>query len=94
MQEYRLLVNEGKLIKTEKYTRIFCMCIAAPGKVVSIVSKMVKVSYPGGIENKAMIADVVPKVGDNVLVQMGVVLRILSKEEADASKRAWSETTS
>jgi len=70
------------------------MCIAAPGKIESIVNGMVKVSYPGGIENKAMIADVIPKVGDYVLVQMGIVLRILSKEEVKSSKSAWSETTS
>jgi hydrogenase assembly chaperone HypC/HupF len=70
------------------------MCIAAPGKVISIVNKMAKISYPGGIENKAMVMEVVPKVGDYVLVQMGIVLRILSKEEVRASRSAWSETTS
>lgn len=67
------------------------MCIAAPGQVTAIVDKMAAITYFGVEERKAMIAEVVPSVGDYVLVQMGIILKILSKKEAQESLKAWKE---
>ena len=67
------------------------MCIAAPGQVTAIADKMASITYFKAEERKALIAEVVPKVGDYVLVQMGIVIKILSKKEAQESLKAWKE---
>ena len=67
------------------------MCIAAPGQITAIVDKMASITYFGAEERKAMVAEVVPKVDDYVLVQMGIIIKILSKKEATESLRAWKE---
>lgn len=64
------------------------MCIAAPGKVTTITSKTATVSY-GAVEHPAMIMDVVPKTGDYVLVQMGIIVKVLSEEERTSAENAW-----
>jgi len=67
------------------------MCIAAPGKVISIKNNVASILYPGVRGRTAIIANIVPKIGDYVLVQMGIVIKILSPEEAKQSMDAWSE---
>ncbi|MFC1653836.1 HypC/HybG/HupF family hydrogenase formation chaperone [Patescibacteria group bacterium] len=68
------------------------MCIAAPGKIISIENKIAQVSYPGNIINQAMIIDIPAKIDDYVLVQMGIVIKVLPKEQALASQKAWEES--
>lgn len=65
------------------------MCIAAPGKVTKVEGKKAYVKYPGGEERQAFISDIKPKVGDSVLVQMGIILEIVSASKARYAAKAW-----
>ncbi len=57
------------------------MCIAAPGKVVSINGKTATVDYLGE-KRKAIIEDVKVKKGDYVLVSTGLVVQKMSEKDA------------
>ncbi len=66
------------------------MCLAIPGKVIRVTDKQVEVAYPS--ENRLVfLSGDKPKVGDYVLVQMGIVVKILTPEEAKKSLSAWKE---
>ena len=65
------------------------MCLAIPGKIIKIDGRQATVKYPQVIR-KAVIGDVVPRVGDYVMVQMGIIIQILSKEDAKISMSAWA----
>ena len=64
------------------------MCIAAPGKIKKIEGQKVYVEYPGEVR-PALAGGEPVKVGDFVLVQMGIVIQILSPEEAAEANKAW-----
>lgn len=53
------------------------MCLAIPGKVVKITGRKAWVRYPN-TTRRAMIAEKNVRVGDTVLVQMGLVISILN----------------
>lgn len=64
------------------------MCLAIPGKVSKIEGKRVWVQYP--LEVREVLAgDEKVKLGDSVLVQMGIIIKILSEGEAKAAHDAW-----
>lgn len=64
------------------------MCIAAPGQVTKIEGRKATVKYPG--ESRfALIGDEAVKEGDFVMVQMGIVVKVLSSKEAKATLTAW-----
>jgi hydrogenase expression/formation protein HypC len=65
------------------------MCLAIPGKVIKVDGRQATVKYPQVIR-KALVGDVTPKVGDYVLVQMGIIIRILSEKDAKISMQAWA----
>lgn len=67
------------------------MCIAAPGKVIKIEGKKAIVEYPN-TRQPALIGDEKIKTGDYVLVQMGIIIHVLSKEEAKNSESAWDKS--
>jgi len=60
------------------------MCLAIPGKVKKIIGRKAIVKYPDQ-ERPALIGEEGVKVGDFVLVQMGIIIKILPKNEADSS---------
>jgi len=64
------------------------MCLAIPGKVIKIKDRMAWVKYPG-VENKAMIGEKDIKIGDMVMVQMGIITKKLSQEEAEKMLKGW-----
>jgi hydrogenase expression/formation protein HypC len=64
------------------------MCLAIPGKIIKIEGRKASIQYPGETRF-ALLGDEPVKVGDAVLVQMGIVIKILSAAEAAASKKAW-----
>lgn len=66
------------------------MCLAIPGEVIKIEGRKVWVKYPG-ITNVAMVVDDEIKVGDMVMVQMGIVVRKLSKKQAKEMRAGWEE---
>lgn len=64
------------------------MCLAIPGKVKKILGKKVLIEYPN-IEREAFLGDADVNIGDYVLVQMGVVSRVLTEENALEMQKAW-----
>ncbi len=66
------------------------MCIAFPGKIISLSGKKAVVQYPHE-SREVLVSDQNAKVGDWVLVQMGIVVKILTDEETQSSQDAWNE---
>ncbi len=64
------------------------MCLAIPGKVIKVEGRKATIEYPGETRT-AFVVDVPVKVSDNVLVQMGIVIKVLSPTEAKVAQRAW-----
>ncbi|MFC1755866.1 HypC/HybG/HupF family hydrogenase formation chaperone [Patescibacteria group bacterium] len=68
------------------------MCLAIPGKIKEIKGKKVVMEYPGQVR-EAFLGEENVKVGDYVLVQMGVASRVISKEDALEMQKAWGITS-
>ncbi|OGH10475.1 MAG: hypothetical protein A2857_00710 [Candidatus Levybacteria bacterium RIFCSPHIGHO2_01_FULL_36_15] len=64
------------------------MCLAIPGKITKIEGHKVLVEYPGQTR-QALVGNEPVKVGDYVLVQMGIVIKILTPSEAKEAQLAW-----
>jgi len=64
------------------------MCLAFPGKVIKIEGQKVTVQYPQEVREVLLGGEKV-KVGDYVLVQMGVVVKSLTAKEYKVSSEAW-----
>lgn len=64
------------------------MCLAFPGKIKKIEGHKVLVEYPGQTR-QALVGDEPVEVGNFVMVQMGIVVKVLSKEEAKEALKAW-----
>ncbi len=64
------------------------MCLALPGEVIKIEGMEIFVKYPDETR-KALSGGVNVGVGDYVLVQMGVVIKKLSPEEAEIASNSW-----
>jgi len=64
------------------------MCLAIPGKIIKISGGKATVKYPGETRD-VMLGGEEVKVGDHVLVQMGIVIQKMSKKEARDSLAAW-----
>lgn len=64
------------------------MCLAIPGKVKEINGRQALVKYPGEAR-KVLVGDDSIKVGDYVLVQMGIIVKTISKKERDVATSAW-----
>ncbi|MBU4099048.1 HypC/HybG/HupF family hydrogenase formation chaperone [Patescibacteria group bacterium] len=67
------------------------MCLAFPGKIKKIEGKKVLLDYPED-RHYALIGDEKVKVGDYVMVQMGIIVKILSQDEAKETFKAWNLT--
>lgn len=65
------------------------MCLAVPGRVKKIEKGKAFVDY-GSEVRQALVGDEPVKVGDYVMVQMGIVVKILSTKEAKSSIDAWN----
>lgn len=68
------------------------MCLAYPGTVVGIEGKSVNVAYPNEIKKVLLGIDSV-KIGDIVLVQTGVIIKVITEEEKTSVLEAWSSLT-
>lgn len=64
------------------------MCLAVPGKIKKIEGKKVLLEYQKE-KRFAIIGDEKVKVGDYVMVQMGIIVKILSQKEAKSAFEAW-----
>ena len=69
------------------------MCLAIPGKIVKIEGRRVMVEYPGKEVRLALVGDEPVKVGDYVMVQMGIVIKIISPKEAKVALKAWQTSS-
>jgi hydrogenase assembly chaperone HypC/HupF len=67
------------------------VCLAIPGQVTKVEGRKVTVKYPGE-ERFAMLGEEGVKKGDYVMVQMGIVIKVLSKKEAKESLKAWKSS--
>lgn len=57
------------------------MCIAIPGKIISIDSSRAKVDFNGNVVD-VNVGLIDPKVGDYVLVHAGCAIEVMSKDKA------------
>ena len=57
------------------------MCIAIPGKVVSLEGNFAQVDYSGNLM-KVNIGLIEPRIGDYVLVHAGCAIEVMSKAKA------------
>ncbi|PIP53284.1 hydrogenase [Candidatus Beckwithbacteria bacterium CG23_combo_of_CG06-09_8_20_14_all_34_8] len=64
------------------------MCLAIPGKVIQINGRKATVKYPT-VTNDALISDTDIRVGDWVMVQMGIIISKLSKTDALKALQNW-----
>ena len=65
------------------------MCIATSGKVVKANNTQADVDYGSGIVRTVVVANHKIHVGDYVLVQMGIIVKILSQQETQSIRQAW-----
>ncbi len=66
------------------------MCLAIPGKVIKIEGRKFTIEYPG--ETRFALDGGIPvKLGDFVMVQMGIVIKRISLKEAKTSWNAWKK---
>ncbi len=64
------------------------MCLAIPGIVKDIQGEKLIIEYP--TETRQALAGGMPlKVGDYVVIQMGIAIKAVTKREALTSWRAW-----
>jgi len=65
------------------------MCLAIPGKVTRIEGLRAEVAYPGQTR-PAFVGEKNTKVGDFVLVQMGIIIKVLNPQETKEAQKAWA----
>ncbi len=66
------------------------MCVAAPGEIVELDGRNAVIDYSGNrVHANAGIVDC--KVGDRVLVHAGMIIQVLSNEEAEDIKNLFDE---
>ena len=58
------------------------MCIAIPGKIISVEAQSAKVDFSGNIVN-VNVGLIQPKVGQYVLVHAGCAIEVMEKDKAE-----------
>ena len=66
------------------------MCVAYPGKVLSVVGKTAEVDFAGNIAN-VNIGVVGAKAGDYVLVHAGMAIEAMDEERAHGILEIWGQ---
>lgn len=66
------------------------MCLAVPGRIVSIEGKDAQVDF-GGIMRKTNISMVEAAVGDYVIIHAGFAIQMVDEEEAKETIKLWEE---
>ncbi|MBO7205627.1 MAG: HypC/HybG/HupF family hydrogenase formation chaperone [Candidatus Methanomethylophilaceae archaeon] len=66
------------------------MCLAIPGKVVSINGDNADIDF-GGVIKQTNISMVEAKVGDWVVIHAGFAIEIMDDEEAEETLKLWNE---
>ena len=66
------------------------MCLALPGKIVSIDGDTANIDF-GGVLKQANITMVEPNIGDWAVVHAGFAIEIMDEEEARRTLDLWNE---
>jgi len=66
------------------------MCLAIPGKIISIDGKMADVDF-GGVNRKVNLSMVEVDVGEWVVVHAGFAIQTMDEEEAMETLKLWEE---
>ena len=66
------------------------MCLAIPGKVISIEGKIAEVDF-GGVIRKVNLSMVEVSVGEWVIVHAGFAIQTMDEEEALETLKLWEE---
>ncbi len=69
------------------------MCLAIPGKIVSIEGNKAEVDF-GGVVRKVNISLVETKPGDWVVVHAGFAIETMDEKEAQETLKLWEELLS
>lgn len=64
------------------------MCLAYPGTITEISGRSLTISSPSG-PKKVLLGDDLVKIGDHVLIQMGIVTKVISPEEYKSISQIW-----
>lgn len=66
------------------------MCLAIPGKIVSIDGDQGEVDF-GGVLKKTNLSMVEAKVGDWVVIHAGFAIEVMDEDDAQETIRLWNE---
>jgi hydrogenase expression/formation protein HypC len=66
------------------------MCLAVPGKVLSIEGKDADVDF-GGVTRKVNVSLVQAEVGEYVIIHAGFAIQVVDREEAEETIKIWEE---
>ena len=66
------------------------MCLAVPGKILSIEGKDADVDF-GGVTRKVNVSLVVANVGEYVIIHAGFAIQVVDREEAEETIKIWEE---
>lgn len=66
------------------------MCLAVPGKIVSISGQNAMIDF-GGVQREANVSLIEPRVGDYVVVHAGFAIQVVDEEEARETIKLWEE---
>jgi len=66
------------------------MCLALPGKVISIKGDTADIDF-GGVVKQANITMVDVKIGDWAVVHAGFAIEVMDEEEASKTIELWNE---
>ena len=66
------------------------MCLAVPGKILSIEGKDADVDF-GGVTRKVNISLVKADVGEYVIIHAGFAIQVVDREEAEETIKIWEE---
>lgn len=66
------------------------MCLAIPGKVVSINGDSADIDF-GGVIKQTNVSMVEAKVGDWVVIHAGFAIEIMDDEEAEETLKLWND---
>ncbi|HOW89625.1 MAG TPA: HypC/HybG/HupF family hydrogenase formation chaperone [Elusimicrobiales bacterium] len=67
------------------------MCIAVPGKIISITGKNAEVDFSGAVRTVALDLVEGAKKGDYVLVHAGFAITLLERSEAEETLKLFEE---
>lgn len=66
------------------------MCLAIPGKVVSIVGDTGDIDF-GGVIKQTNLSMVEANIGDWVVIHAGFAIEVMDDEEAEETIKLWNE---